>query len=141
MTGTAITRLTLVTLGNSGSHYRQLKIKCVLFVQLTSRISLSSCAEVELNLLVICFGQPLAYFFMIFNELNSVEHFIVHRLSGVNLNSGEVHEPAAGYGSAWEYVASSELGREQNEVLLVEDFEGGAGTLESGNCSAAGVGG
>ncbi len=58
-----------------------------------------------------------------FNELNSVEHFIVHRLSGVNLNSGEVREPAAEYGPAWEYVAPSELGREQNEVLLVEELK------------------
>lgn len=58
-----------------------------------------------------------------FNELNSVEHFIVHRLSGVNLNSGEVREPEAGYGPAWEYVAPSELGRGQNEVLLVEELK------------------
>ena len=50
-----------------------------------------------------------------FNELNSVEHFIVHRLSGVNLNSGEVREPAAGYGPASEYVAPGDLGRELNE--------------------------
>ena len=39
---------------------------------------------------------------MVFNELNSVEHFIIHRLSGVNLNSGEVREPATGYGLAIE---------------------------------------
>ena len=58
-----------------------------------------------------------------FNELNTVEHFIVHRLSGVNLNSGEVSEPAAGYGPAWEYVAPENLGREQNEVLLVEELK------------------
>ena len=58
-----------------------------------------------------------------FNELNSVEHFIVHRLSGVNLNSGEVREPAAVYGPAWEYVAPENLGREQNEVLLVEELK------------------
>ena len=50
-----------------------------------------------------------------FNELNSVEHFIVHRLSGVNLNSGEVREPAAGYGRVWEYLAPADLGRELNE--------------------------
>ena len=58
-----------------------------------------------------------------FNELNSVEHFIVHRLSGVNLNSGEVREPDAGYGPAWEYVAPGDLGRDQNEVLLVEELK------------------
>lgn len=28
-----------------------------------------------------------------FNELNSVEHYIIHQLSGVNLNSKEVIEP------------------------------------------------
>ena len=30
-----------------------------------------------------------------FNELNSVEHYIIHQLSGVNLNSEETNEPQA----------------------------------------------
>jgi type I restriction enzyme R subunit len=28
-----------------------------------------------------------------FNELNSVEHYIIHQLSGANLNNGFVEEP------------------------------------------------
>ena len=36
-----------------------------------------------------------------FNELNSVEHYIIHQLSGVNLNSKEAHEPQVGYGAQW----------------------------------------
>jgi hypothetical protein len=29
-----------------------------------------------------------------FNELNSVEHYIIHKLSGVDLNPSHVHAPA-----------------------------------------------
>ena len=32
-----------------------------------------------------------------FNELNSVEHYIIHQLSGLNLNTKEVQELASGY--------------------------------------------
>ena len=38
---------------------------------------------------------------MTFTELNSVEHFIIHNLTGVNLNnvrSGMVKEEPVGYG-------------------------------------------
>jgi type I restriction enzyme R subunit len=38
---------------------------------------------------------------MAFNELNSVEHYIIHQLSGVNLNVSGVQEGKAGYGAAW----------------------------------------
>lgn len=38
---------------------------------------------------------------MPFNELNSVEHFIVHQLSGVNLNRTEVWKPEPLYGGQW----------------------------------------
>ncbi len=58
-----------------------------------------------------------------FNELNSVEHFIIHLLSGVNLNSGEFRDPAGEYGPAWEYVAPGDMDREQNEVLLIEELK------------------
>ncbi len=34
---------------------------------------------------------------MAFNELNSVEHYIIHKLSGVNLNSKDVKEPKVGW--------------------------------------------
>ena len=38
-----------------------------------------------------------------FNELNSIEHYIIHQLSEVNLNSKEVSESKVGYGAQWVY--------------------------------------
>lgn len=56
---------------------------------------------------------------MAFNELNSVEHYIIHQLSGENLNSAVgFEESKVGYGSQWKYISSSELNRSVNEVLL-----------------------
>lgn len=58
---------------------------------------------------------------MSFNELNSVEHYIVQKLSGVNLNvSGAVAETGGGYGNSflWRYVGNDELGRMNDEVLV-----------------------
>ncbi|HCR70108.1 MAG TPA: DEAD/DEAH box helicase [Anaerolineae bacterium] len=59
---------------------------------------------------------------MTFNELNSVEHFIVHNLTGVNLNNvraGSVKEEEVRYGEVkWKYVQSELLGREITDVLL-----------------------
>lgn len=45
---------------------------------------------------------------MFFNELNSVEHFIIHHLTGVNLNNVKdgsvVQEPDADYDTVkWKY--------------------------------------
>ncbi|REE78837.1 type I restriction enzyme R subunit [Lutibacter oceani] len=54
---------------------------------------------------------------MSFNELNSVEHYIIHQLSGNNLNSKNVAEPSEGYGSFWKYKSANELQRNVNEVL------------------------
>lgn len=50
-----------------------------------------------------------------FNELNSVEHYIFHQLSGVNLNKKEVQEPHIGYGAQWVYKASDEIQLEINQ--------------------------
>jgi type I restriction enzyme R subunit len=61
---------------------------------------------------------------MSFNELNSVEHYIIQKLSGVNLNAAEpdtVAEPATPYGSfPWKYVSRDELGgmRDESDVLV-----------------------
>ena len=55
---------------------------------------------------------------MAFNELNSVEHYIIHQLSGVNLNSKELQEAQAPYGIRWIYKASQEIQRGINEVLI-----------------------
>ncbi len=59
---------------------------------------------------------------MSFNELNSVEHFIIHHLTGVNLNnvqSGMVAEDPVDYDSVkWRYVQSELLQRNIDDVLL-----------------------
>lgn len=61
---------------------------------------------------------------MSFNELNSVEHYIIQKLSGVNLNaSGSagsvVKEDEAVYGSfPWKYRSAAELNRPTDQVLL-----------------------
>ncbi|WP_143961340.1 type I restriction endonuclease subunit R [Litoribacter populi] len=61
---------------------------------------------------------------MSFTELNSVEHFILHRLTGTNLN-GELSDFAASttYTTSWEYRAPSELSRTVNEVLLEDELK------------------
>lgn len=54
---------------------------------------------------------------MSLNELNSVEHYIIHQLSGVNLNSKEVQEPTPSYGAHWEFKSAEEIRRSINEVM------------------------
>jgi type I restriction enzyme R subunit len=58
-----------------------------------------------------------------FNELNSVEHYIIHQLSGVNLNSNHVSEPIETYGIQWKYKSKDELDRSVNEVLVEADLK------------------
>lgn len=63
---------------------------------------------------------------MPFNELNSVEHYIVRQLTGVNLNAqGEVQEPTTPYGAGlrWQYVPSDRLQREITEVLVEPELK------------------
>ncbi|MGO1597089.1 MAG: type I restriction endonuclease subunit R [Sphingobacterium sp.] len=60
---------------------------------------------------------------MAFNELNSVEHYIIHQLSGVNLNSPDLAEPKVRYGAIWQYLSSDELNRSVNEVLLEQQLK------------------
>lgn len=60
---------------------------------------------------------------MSFTELNSVEHYIIHQVSGVNLNSTAVQEPAGKYLSAWEYKSAEELNRSVNEVLIESEVK------------------
>jgi len=61
-----------------------------------------------------------------FNELNSVEHFIIHNLTGANLNSvrgGMVKEEPVGYGDAkWKYVQSEILQREITDVFVEKEL-------------------
>lgn len=63
-----------------------------------------------------------------FNELNSVEHFFIHRLTGVNLNEAKtgnaVEEPIPSYDSVkWRYVPSELLKRDITEVLLEKELK------------------
>jgi len=60
---------------------------------------------------------------MSFNELNSVEHYIIHQLSQVNLNGNEFGESRPVYGSQWIYKSPSELNRSVNEVLLESELK------------------
>lgn len=58
-----------------------------------------------------------------FNELNSVEHYIIHQLSGVNLNSKAAKEPEVGYGAQWVYKSSDKIQRGVNEVLVESELK------------------
>lgn len=59
---------------------------------------------------------------MSFNELNSVEHYIIHQLSGTHLSppaTAQVQETAPTYGQVhWQYRAPGTLQRGVNEVLV-----------------------
>lgn len=58
-----------------------------------------------------------------FNELNSVEHFIIHQLSGVNLNSNAAREDNQAYGAHWVYKTSDEIQRRVNDVLVASELK------------------
>ncbi|MCR9015727.1 type I restriction endonuclease subunit R [Aquiflexum gelatinilyticum] len=60
---------------------------------------------------------------MSFNELNSVEHYIIHQLSGVNLNFQGSSEPKTSYGLQWQYMSAVDLNRSVNEVLMEQDLK------------------
>lgn len=61
---------------------------------------------------------------MTFTELNSVEHYIIHQLSGVNLNSiDNVAETQKTYGVQWEYKSAETLNRGVNEVLVESELK------------------
>ena len=53
-----------------------------------------------------------------FTELNSVEHYIIHQMTGVNLNANQVSEPQKTFGAQWQFQSSEQLGRGVNEVLV-----------------------
>ena len=61
---------------------------------------------------------------MSFSELNSVEHYIIHQLSGVNLNvaADKVAEDSPAHGAHWVYKSPQELSRGVNEVLLEDEL-------------------
>ena len=64
---------------------------------------------------------------MAFTELNSVEHYIIHQMTGVNLNasldSNQVKEPQLqGFGVQWHFKSSEQLGRSVNQVLIESEL-------------------
>lgn len=58
-----------------------------------------------------------------FNELNSVENYIIKQLTGVNLNTSEVSEHATLYSGFWQYKSPQDLQRSVNEVLLERELK------------------
>lgn len=60
---------------------------------------------------------------MPFSELNSVEHYIIYQLSGVNLNQKEVQEDMPTYGPSWVYKTPQELNRGIQEVLVESELK------------------
>jgi len=60
---------------------------------------------------------------MAFNESNSVEHYILHQLSGVNLNASGPRELGVRYASQWKYVSAEKLERGVNEVLVEPELK------------------
>lgn len=60
---------------------------------------------------------------MSFNELNSVENYIIKELTGVNLNTNEVSEDKTMYGDYWQYKSPQELNRSVNEVLIESELK------------------
>ncbi|WP_282122169.1 type I restriction endonuclease subunit R [Algibacter mikhailovii] len=59
---------------------------------------------------------------MAFNELNSVENYIIKQLTGVNLNTNEVAKDNKKYGEFWQYKSAQELLRSVNEVLIESEL-------------------
>jgi type I restriction enzyme, R subunit len=55
-----------------------------------------------------------------FNELNSVEHFIIHELSGVNLNKETTSKPRKEY--QWKYKSSDQLNRSIEDALIESEL-------------------
>lgn len=60
---------------------------------------------------------------MAFTELNSVEHYIIDKLSGVNLNKSEASEPKTKYGIGWTFMPPGDLNRSVNEVVLENNLK------------------
>ena len=61
---------------------------------------------------------------MSFNEINSVENFVIKTMTGVNLNDTQaLHEPMPSYGAQWIYTPALELPREITEVLIETELK------------------
>ncbi|WBM75339.1 type I restriction endonuclease subunit R [Saprospira grandis] len=60
---------------------------------------------------------------MPFTELNTIEHYIIQQLTGVNLNKKELKEQAPVYGAQWQYKSGQELGRNMQEILVESELK------------------
>jgi len=64
---------------------------------------------------------------MAFNEQNSVEHFIIHQMTGINLNAVKgnvVREDAVEYDTVkWKYVQADLLQRDVTEVFVEKELK------------------
>ena len=60
---------------------------------------------------------------MIFNEENTVENFIIHKLSGVNLNANAVSDEKYEYGPKWQYRSPEDLGRDVKDILIESELK------------------
>ena len=60
---------------------------------------------------------------MAFTELNSVEHFIIERLAGINLNQIKSGAVRVADSAMWRYVPSDLLSREITDVLLEKELK------------------
>src|SRR5450759_4489929 len=64
---------------------------------------------------------------MTFTEQNSIENFVIHQLTGINLNAVKnnlVEEELVDYGSVrWRYVQPEILERELTDVLLEKELK------------------
>ncbi|MDM8543017.1 type I restriction endonuclease subunit R [Desulfococcaceae bacterium HSG9] len=60
---------------------------------------------------------------MTFTELNSVEYYIIHQLTGVNLNVAQVSASKAAYGAKWIYKSSLEINRSMSEVMAESEVK------------------
>lgn len=58
---------------------------------------------------------------MTFNELNSVEYYIIHKLSGTNLNTSSFDNNLELY--KWIYIAPEKINRSINNILIEEDIK------------------
>jgi type I restriction enzyme R subunit len=57
-----------------------------------------------------------------FTELNSVEHYIIHQMTGVNLNANQISEPQQTFGVQWQFQSPEQLDRGVNEVLVESEL-------------------
>jgi len=70
---------------------------------------------------------------MTFTEQNSIENFVIHQLTGINLNAvqnNQVSEELVDYGSVrWRYVQPEILQREFTDVLLEKELKESLGRI------------